>query len=174
MNFGAGSLVQFRCHLHCCAGWRHRLYRRRLGWAVCFRYQRPEQPELIGGYDTPNWIVGMSLSGDNLFLSLGDTGLLALDISDPSRPIMMDTLETDGYVMESSATEDMLYLTYIVMDGYDVVESGIYAIDITDPSKLSITATYTDLHEASDIQAWGDAIFVTDKPWGLAILRLNP
>lgn len=146
------------------------------GWAglYVFNISDPSSPELIGGYDTPNWIVGMSLSGDNLFLSLGDTGLLALDVSDPSRPIMMDTLETDGYVMESSATEDTLYLTYIVMDGYDVVESGVYAVDITDTSKLSITTTYTDLHEASDIQTWGDAIFVTDKPWGLAILRLTP
>ena len=139
-----------------------------------FDISNPNNPELIGGYDTPNWIVGMSLSGDNLFLSLGDSGLLALDVSDPSRPIMMDTLETDGYVMESSATEDLLYLTYIVMDGYDVTESGVYAVDITDPSKLTITATYADLHEASDIQAWGDAVFVTDKPWGLAVLRLTP
>ncbi|QRN82080.1 TIR domain-containing protein [Chloroflexota bacterium] len=146
------------------------------GWEglYVFNISDPSSPELIGGYDTPNWIVGMSLSGDNLFLSLGDTGLLALDVSDPSRPIMMDTLETDGYVMESSATEDTLFLTYIVMDGYDVVESGVYAIDITDPAKLAIIATYTDLHQASDIQAWGDAVFVTDKPWGLAVLRLTP
>ncbi|MBG0788229.1 MAG: TIR domain-containing protein [Anaerolineaceae bacterium] len=146
------------------------------GWAglYVFNISDPSSPELIGGYDTPNWIVGMSLSGDNLFLSLGDTGLLALDVSDPSRPIMMDTLVTDGYVMESSATEDLLYITYLVMNGYDVAESGVYAVDITDPTELAITATYTGLHEASDIQAWGDAVFVTDRPWGVAVLKLSP
>ena len=116
----------------------------------------------------------MSLSGDTLFLSLGDSGLLALDVSDPSRPIMMDTLETDGYVMESSATEDKVYVLYNIMDGYEVTESGVYAVDITDPSNLEVVATYPDLHNGSDIQVTEDAIFVTDSPWGLAVLELTP
>lgn len=146
------------------------------GWTGLhvFDISDPSSPELIGGFDTPNWIVGMSLSGNTLFLSLGDSGLLALDVSNPSRPLMLDTLETNGYIMESSTTEDSVYVTFIIMDGYDVTDSGVYAVDITDPSNLSIIATYTDLHEASDIQTWGDAVFVTDKPWGLAVLRLSP
>ena len=146
------------------------------GWTGLhvFDISDPSNPELIGGYDTPNWIVGMSLSGNTLFLSLGDSGLLALDVSDPSRPIMMDTLETDGYVMESSATEDKVYVLYNVMDGYEVTESGVYAVDITDPSNLEVVATYPDLHNGSDIQVTEDAIFVTDSPWGLAVLELTP
>ncbi|MBG0771258.1 MAG: hypothetical protein H0S82_06085, partial [Anaerolineaceae bacterium] len=75
------------------------------------------------------------------------------------------------YVMESSATENIVYVTYNSMDGYEVKESGVYAVDFTDPSNLEIIATYTDLHKASDIQVWGDAIFVTDSPWGLAVLE---
>ena len=144
------------------------------GWTGLhvFDISDPSNPELIGGFDTSNWIVGMSLSGDTLFLSLGESGLLALDVSDPSRPLMMGTLETSGYITESSATENLLYVIYISLDGYDVTESGVYAVDISDPSNLEIIATYTDLHEASDIQAWGDAVFVTDRPWGLTVLEL--
>lgn len=143
------------------------------GWTGLhvFDISDPGNPEVLGGYDTPNWIVGMSLSGDTLFLSLGDSGLMALDVSDPSRPILLDTLDTDSYVMESSATENIVYVTYNSMDGYEVTESGIYAVDFTDSSNLEIIATYTGLHKASDIQVWGDAIYVTDSPWGLAVLE---
>ncbi|MCB2210390.1 TIR domain-containing protein [bacterium] len=146
------------------------------GWTGLhiFDLANPAIPELIGGFDTPNWITGMSLHEEVLYLSLGDGGLLALDVQQPDRPIMLDTLELPGYLLESSAAGDYLYVIYGVFEESNTAESGVYAIDISDPEALSLTATYDALHEGSDIQATDDAIYVTDKPWGLAVLQFKP
>jgi hypothetical protein len=146
------------------------------GWTGLhvFDISNPASPELIGGFDTPNWITAMSLHEDVLYLSLGDSGLLALDVQQPDRPIMLDTLELPGYLLESSAAGDYLYVIYGVYENSNTTESGVYAVDISNPEELSLSATYDALHEASDIQATDDAVFVTDKPWGLAVLQFEP
>ena len=43
------------------------------GWTGLhiFDFSTPENPELIGQFDTPNWIVGMAISNETLFLTLG-------------------------------------------------------------------------------------------------------
>jgi hypothetical protein len=146
------------------------------GWTGLhvFDISEPQQPELIGGFDTGNWIVGMELSDDVLFLSLGESGLLALDVSDPSRPLMLDQLQIPGNITDISTASNRLFVVYSIFEDYVVVESGVVAVDISDPENLEIITTYNDLRSASDVVATDDAIFVADEPWGLVVLELNP
>jgi len=133
-----------------------------------------QNPELVGGFDTPNWIVGMELADGVLYLSLGETGLLALDVSDPSRPLMLDQLQLPGTITELSVANSRLFVVYSMLEDYNTVESGVVAVDVSDPENMKIMTTFDQLRSASDVIATDAAIFVTDEPWGLVVLRLQP
>ncbi|RPI81225.1 MAG: TIR domain-containing protein [Chloroflexi bacterium] len=145
------------------------------GWTGLhiFDISDPNKPELIGRFDTPDWIIGMEISENILYLTLGDSGLLTLDVGVPSRPILMDRLDLNGFSMKPSAAGDTLYVTYRVNQEYQVIESGIYAVDVTDPEDLKIISTYDQLDAATDIVTVDDIIYLTDESRGLFILTMN-
>ena len=140
---------------------------------VIFDINDPTDPQLVGRFDTPNWITGIALQENTLFLSLGESGLMALDVADPSRPIMMDKIELNGFISDIAISGDMLFVTYRVMEDYTVLESGVVAVHIADKENLAEIAVYDELDAPTGIQVVDDTIFVTDETRGLVILSLS-
>jgi len=63
---------------------------------------------------------------------------------------------------------------YSMLEDYNTVESGVVAVDVSDPENMKIMTTFDQLRSASDVIATDAAIFVTDEPLGLVVLRLQP
>ena len=108
-----------------------------------------------------------------LYLSLGDSGVLSLDISDPAMPLFMDRIDIPGFTTRLSGSGDTLYAIYLAYDEYVIEESGVVALDVQDPAQLEIITTYAELSNGSDIQVVDDAVYVTDEVRGLIILSLG-
>ena len=145
------------------------------GWAGLYTFDisDPASPELLGQFNTPDWIIDLAISGQVLYLSLGDSGVLSLDISDPAMPLFMDRIDLPGFTTRLSGSGDTLYAIYLAYDEYVVEESGVVALDVKNPEQLEIITTYTELNNGSDIQVVEDAIYVTDEARGLIILSLG-
>jgi len=145
------------------------------GWAGLFTFDisDPTNPELLGQFNTPDWIIDLAISGQVLYLSLGDSGVLSLDISDPAMPLFMDRIDLPGFTTRLSGSGDTLYAIYLAYDEYVIEESGVVALDVQDPAQLEIITTYAELSNGSDIQVVDDAIYVTDEARGLIILSLG-
>jgi hypothetical protein len=145
------------------------------GWAGFFIFDisDPTNPEQLGRFETPNWVIDVAVDQKVAYLTLGESGLYALDVSDPSRPLLMGSLTLPGFVSPIDVSGDYAYMVYLIYQDSTVIESGVYAVDISDPEALSIAATYDKLNSGTDIQAVGDAVFVTDEPRGLIVLSLG-
>lgn len=145
------------------------------GWEglYVFDITNSQAPQLVGQFDTPNWITGMELVDNYLYLSLGESGLMALDVSDPSRPLLMDKVELTGFLSDISVSGNVLFVIYRVSEDYVVLESGVFAVDVTDKEKLIEIAVYDELDLPTDIQVVEDIIFVTDETRGLVVLTIS-
>jgi hypothetical protein len=145
------------------------------GWTGVhiFDISNPENPDLIGQFDTPSWIVGMAIADETLFLTLGEGGLMSVNISEPARPLLMDRIDLPGFASDISIAGDRLYVIYNVTADYEVIESGVIAIDINDTEALDMIATFNDLDTLSDIQVVGDVVFITEEIRGVTALRLD-
>jgi hypothetical protein len=148
------------------------------GWTGLhiFDFTDPENPELIGRFDTPHWIIQLDIVDDILYLTMGEGGLMSIDVSNPAQPLLMDRLDLPGFAMELSLAGETLYVTYSVREEYETLESGVIAVDVSDPEALTTLATFNDMDEASDVQAMEDTIFVTDQSRGVLVLgfQRNP
>ncbi len=145
------------------------------GWTGLhiFDFTNPENPELIGRFDTPHWIIHLDIADGVLYVTMGEGGLMTIDVSNPARPLLMDRLDLPGFASEFSVAGETLFVTYSISEDYEVLESGVTAVDVSDPEALATLATFNDMDVASDVQAVEDTIFVTDHSRGVLILNFN-
>ena len=145
------------------------------GWAGLFIFDitDPQNPVLIETFETPDWIIGIDLSDQVLYVTLGNSGLLSFDISDPMHPLLLDRLNLPGFATRLSVSGDLCYVIYILYEANIEQGSGVVAVNVSDPEKMQIVATYDELSTGSDIQVAGDNVFVTEKMRGVVILNLN-
>jgi hypothetical protein len=145
------------------------------GWAGFFIFDitDPQDPHQLGSYETPNWVIDIVVQEQVAYMTLGESGLLALDVSDPTKPLLLDQINLTGFSSPLSVWGDFAYVIYYTYENNVSVESGVIAMDVSDPEAVAVVATYDKLYSGSDIQAVGDAVFVTDEPKGLIVLSLG-
>jgi hypothetical protein len=152
--------------------------------------RNPAQPIEIGGSDT-GWGSSIAVHNQMAYIASWSTGLIILDVSDPAKPIKLGQfLELVGNydllppgassrqtTLDVSVSGDIAYLTYSFGEDHStwtqVLESGVIAIDISDPAHPSKIDVYSELDETSCVIAVGDLVFVTDSTRGLIVLRLD-
>jgi len=114
---------------------------------------------------------------------------MALDVSDPYRPIKLggyldmvgdyskvpQGAATRQIVLDVSVDGDRAYVTYNF--GLDqgtwtqILESGLIALDVSDPANPRRLAVFKNFDEVSGVTAAGDLVLVTDSARGLFILE---
>jgi hypothetical protein len=107
----------------------------------------PSSLEKLGEYAHLGSIYSMALSGQHLFLALGDKGVDAIDISDCSQPVSIGTFDTPGLAVGVGADSAHVFVadTYslIALDvpwWTDVVDST--ADDGSLPSRYELHQNY--------------------------------
>jgi hypothetical protein len=77
--------------------------------------------------------------------------------------------------MDASVSGEIAYLSYSFGlnqgTGIQILEGGIVAIDVSDPTNPVLMDKYADFYEISSIFAVDDLIYVTDKTRGLFLLK---
>jgi hypothetical protein len=152
--------------------------------------RNPAEAVEIGGFDT-GWGASIVVDERTVYVSSWSEGLIILDISDPAKPIKLGQyLELVGNydllppgaqsrqtLLDVSVSGDMAYLTYNFGEDHStwtqILESGVIAVDISDPTHPAKVDVYSDLDGASGIMAVDDLVYVTDPTRGLMVLSLG-
>jgi len=79
--------------------------------------------------------------------------------------------------MDVSVAGDIAFLTYVFGIEHETwtetLESGVIAIDVSDPRNPAKVAEFSGMEEVSSVFALGDLIFTTDTTRGLFIFSLG-
>ena len=152
--------------------------------------RNPAEPIEIGGFDA-GWGASIAVHNQIAYIASWSTGLIILDVSDPAKPIKLGQyLELVGNydllppgapsrqtLLDVSVSGDIAYLTYNFGEDHStwtqILESGVIAVDISDPTHPTKIDVYSDLDGASSVIATGDLVFVTDSTRGLIVLSLG-
>jgi hypothetical protein len=150
-------------------------------------FRDPAAPVEIGGYDS-SWGSSIVIQDQTAYIATWSSGMVILDISNPARPLKLgqylelvgsyDLLppgaESRQTLLDVAVSGDIAYLTYSFGEDHStwtqVLESGVIAVDVSDPANPQKIAVYSDLDQAADVTAVGDLVFVTDSARGLFIL----
>ena len=153
-------------------------------------FRDPAEPEEIGGFNA-EWGSGVVVVDQVAYVSGWDTGLTILDVSDPARPIKLgqffelignyDLLPRGASSRQTflvvSVSGDVAYVSYTF--GIDqgtwiqFLESGIVAIDVSDPTEPVLLDKFAEFDQVSSLFAVDDVVFVTDRTRGLFILSIQ-
>ncbi len=103
--------------------------------------QDPANPTVIGNHGLPGQYVHDVFVKDNVaYCSHGYNGLYIYDYTNANSPVLLSSLNTGGYNHSSWITEDETHIFYA-----EEVPLGrlLGLIDITDPTDIFITSTFT-------------------------------
>jgi len=70
----------------------------------------PFELTLAGSYDTPGYASGVTIAGDYAYVADQSSGLLVIDISDPTNPSLAGSYNTSGSAMGVDITGDYAYV----------------------------------------------------------------
>jgi photosystem II stability/assembly factor-like uncharacterized protein len=100
------------------------------------KWRDPRNPAVIGPLES-SWSVGSVLSGDYLYVPAWANGLRILDVSEPSDPREVATLDEsqlDGYANSLVGEDNYLYVL--------VSEQGMRVVDVSNPRKPKPLGTF--------------------------------
>jgi hypothetical protein len=149
--------------------------------------RNPAEPAEIGGFDA-GWGANVAVQDQTAYLAGWDTGLTILDVSTPAQPIKLGQFRepvgnyelvpagaaSRQIILGVSVSGEIAYLAYSF--GLDqgtwtsFLESGVVAVDISNPRSPTKIATFSEFDNVSGLFATDDLVFVTDSTRGLSIL----
>ena len=122
----------------------------------------PAGPTIIGNYDGGfGNSFDVVVNSTHAFLAAGAGGLHILDVSDPSSPLVADTVVTSGNALGLTLNGN----TVAVASG----AGGIDIVDVSDPTNATVTATFNTPGSAYDVVVAGGNFFVADLNRGLRV-----
>ena len=98
---------------------------------------------MIGNYDTGGTAVDIQVSGNFAYIADGEGEFLAIDVSNPSQPILASTTQVPGNPYHLKVTGNYAYVASST-PGFtnDDPDEGLQIIDISDPSNPIIVGRF--------------------------------
>ncbi len=119
--------------------------------------------------DTGGWAGAVVVENDIAYvLDLGEPtprGLVLIDVSDPSNPVELGSLEDEDFPIKLDVEGDIVY----VADQF----GSLRIIDASDPTNPVQIGEYVNSGETYDVQVIGDIAYVADLSEGLIILNVS-
>ena len=139
-------------------------------WVVV---QNAGDPAVIGMIDLADagQTMGSTLDNNILYVARGDAGLAVYDVSDPSVPVLLDSLNLGGqawdvqiqHAVRSSTGLDSV-IAYVAM-----VDSGTAVVDVTDPGNIQLIDTLGTGAAAISVRVMGNLLLQSDWTYGLVV-----
>lgn len=135
----------------------------------------PAHPEEIGSYDTPGATRNVFLLDTLAYIADGGSGLRIVDVSDPVEPEEISFIEVEGFCTDVKVADGFAYVTTGLpyREPFEQVISGMYAIDVSDPSSPELMGFYDAFRSVNSIALSGNYAFLTVFSWGLVILDIS-
>ena len=122
-------------------------------------------PAWGGDSSLPAIPEAMAVSGDLLVIAAGVSGIVFMDITDPTDPIALSSLPTTGAALD------------VVFDGNHVYAVGddreLRVIDITDPANPIEVGSITAVDNGQGVAVTGDRVYVAARGRGLDVFDVS-
>jgi hypothetical protein len=105
-----------------------------------------------------------AIAGDYAFVANGLAGLGVMDVTDPTNPVVVGTLDTPGSANALAVAGDCAYIA----DG----DSGFYVADITDPLGATYLGDCAIAGTAWDVALAGNHAYVATDDAGLQVIDI--
>ena len=135
-----------------------------------FRIIQASPLEQMGTLTFSHKVQDVAVTGDYAFLAVDKLGLISVDISNPSNPVVLDTADTPGEAYGVSVRGNMAF----VADR----SQGVWAVDVTSPQTMDLTGQWTtepnSIH-LSDItlDIGAETAYLSDEGYGLRVIDLT-
>lgn len=127
-----------------------------------------ENPEAgIAGQSEPlpGVVRGIALHGNLAYVAAGKANLRVLDLSDPIKPVEIETLEAFQWAMALALDGDRLY----VADN----AQGLWIADISQPAQPSVLGTYQLKQPAAGLAVRDGMVYVVHMTGGMVALDVS-
>ncbi len=136
------------------------------GWLSVLDVRQPNRPVLVGrvNLDTAEPVAMIAGRGRQLYLATLARRIYRLDVSSPSRPVLVSWYDSGYYYAPRTLRlfGDRLYA---------VATRGLFVLDASDPSRLTLDAWYPGT-DAVDVHVANDLVYLTTHH-GVTVLRLR-
>lgn len=119
--------------------------------AACEKSDSESMPDIGGGTGKAGSMAKFSISGDELYL-ITEKDLKVYDISTPSQPNHINTLEVDYGIETAFSLNDRLFIGSV---------NGVYIYDVTDPLQIMYLSHYTHITSCDPVVANDTLAFAT-------------
>lgn len=130
-----------------------------------FRVDDPASPTLLGRWDGPASLNGLSVSGDLLLVCAGSQGLYILDGTDPGQPGLLCHIPTSARVEHAGLVDHLLVLA----EG----TAGLRLFDLENPAQPQPLGAYDSPGAAMALEVHGSLLYLADDLAGLCILDIQ-
>jgi|GEM_PF-2394874 len=120
---------------------------------------------IIASVDTPGSASDIAVSGTNIYVADGESGLLIISVSNPTNPQIIASVDTPGSAFGIAVSGTNIY----VADG----ESGLQIISVSNPTNPQIIAWVDTPGQASDVSVSDTTVYVADGERGLQIISVS-
>ena len=133
----------------------------------------PENPAVVGGYDSPNQAFGLDVVTDGdavtLYLANGFSGIVVLDVTDPTEPVELGGFPFGANAFDVAVRDDVAYVASF--------GGGMLTLDVSDPAnitQLDAEPTWGFLN-AIDLNPVGSIprAYVADGQLGLRVVDID-
>lgn len=109
-------------------------------------------PRYLGDLHFSQVVMGLQVAGDYAFLAMADAGLVAIDVSDPAKPVEVGTWDTPGAALQVG----ILRGNAVVADYH----GGLQVIDVRDPRHMSQVASFDTGLTARTVRVRGERVYL--------------
>jgi hypothetical protein len=140
---------------------------RTIALAICMvqlLHARDVNPVLLSTYPPPagGTTTDIAVSGNFVYACEGEKGLTILDITNPSAPQFVSSVETPGFASAVVISNNLAF----VADG----TAGLTLVDVSNPAAPSIVGAYDTQGNCAGVAVIGNLAYLADGAYGLQII----
>lgn len=120
--------------------------------------------DILGQYETMDIANGIALAGDYAYVAGTSTGLLVLDISDPTTPVLVSSVDLSGVAQRVALGGLHAFVA--------VGSLGVQVVDVTDPTAPAVVGGLDRDGSVMDVATDGVLLYMADG-YGLVIVDVS-
>jgi hypothetical protein len=120
-------------------------------------------PEIVGGAATPQYAMGVAISGSHAFVAAHQDGLAVMDISDVGSPYQVAGVGTSDDAQDVALRGNLAYVATLL---------GLDVVDISDP-RNPIPIGHVSFGTAYEVTVFGDYAYLAGGSKGLRVIDVS-
>lgn len=118
------------------------------------------------GTSVPSWAMGVRVSDTHAYIAAGQVGLVVIDISKPSAPVIVGQLDLDS--LWAVAVDVNGTTAYVATDG-----GGTKIVDVSSPAAPTLQSTERTVLRPRGLSVNGNRLYVAAADKGLRIVDVS-